>query len=39
VDTFDRQVREFYEEIGYSVFGILEGCPKGHCRYYMKKSI
>ena len=39
LDTFDWQAREFYEKNGYSVFGILEDCPKGHCRYYMMKSI
>ena len=39
LDTFDWQARGFYEKHGYSVFGTLEDCPPGHCRYYMKKSI
>ena len=39
LDTFDWQARGFYEKHGYSVFGTLEDCPKGHCRYYMKKVI
>ena len=39
LDTFDWQARAFYEKQGYSVFGTLEDCPKGHCRYYMKKVI
>lgn len=39
LDTFDWQARGFYEKNGYSVFGTLEDCPKGHCRYYMKKVI
>ena len=39
LDTFDWQARGFYEKNGYSVFGTLEDCPKGHCRYYMKKSL
>ena len=39
LDTFDWQARGFYEKQGYSVFGTLEDCPKGHCRYYMKKVI
>ena len=39
LDTFDWQARGFYEKQGYSVFGTLEDCPIGHCRYYMKKVI
>ena len=37
LDTFDFQAKEFYERQGYVVFGVLEDCPKGHCRYYLKK--
>jgi GNAT superfamily N-acetyltransferase len=37
LDTFDWQAKEFYEHLGYGVFGILENCPVGHNRYYMKK--
>lgn len=39
IDTFDFQAKEFYEKQGYEVFGTLEDCPKGHCRYYLKKTI
>ena len=39
LDTFDFQAKEFYEKNGYSVFGTLEDCPKGHVRYYLKKSL
>ena len=39
LDTFDWQAKEFYEKNGYSVFGTLEDCPQGHCRYYMKKVL
>ena len=39
LDTFDFQAKGFYEKNGYSVFGILEDCPKGHIRYYLKKSL
>ncbi len=39
LDTFDFQAKEFYEKQGYEVFGVLEDCPKGHCRYYLKKVI
>jgi GNAT superfamily N-acetyltransferase len=38
LDTFDWQAKEFYEHLGYVVFGILENCPPGHKRYYMKKE-
>lgn len=37
LDTFDFQAKEFYEKHRYEVFGILENCPKGHCRYYLRK--
>ena len=37
LDTFDWQAKEFYEHLGYAVFGILENCPPGHNRYYMQK--
>lgn len=39
LDTFDFQAKEFYENQGYEVFGTLEDCPKGHCRYYLKKML
>ena len=39
LDTFDFQARAFYEKHGYRVFGVLEDCPAGHCRYYMKKRL
>lgn len=39
LDTFDFQGKDFYLKHGFEVFGVLEDCPKGHCRYYMKKKI
>ena len=39
LDTFDFQAKDFYFKHGYEVFGTLKDCPKGHCRYYLKKSI
>ena len=39
LDTFDFQAKEFYEKHGYEVFGVLEDCPKGHCRCYLKKFL
>ena len=39
LDTFDFQAKDFYLKHGYEVFGVLEDCPKGHKRYYMKKVL
>jgi GNAT superfamily N-acetyltransferase len=39
LDTFDFQAKDFYTKHGYEVFGILEDCPVGHKRYYMKKRL
>lgn len=39
LDTFDFQAKEFYEKLGYAVFGVLEDCPRGHNRYYLKKHL
>lgn len=39
VDTFDFQALDFYIKNGYSIFGVLENCPPGHKRYYLKKDL
>ena len=39
LDTFDFQAKGLYEKLGYTVFGVLEGCPEGHCRYFMSKKL
>lgn len=39
LDTLDFQAKDFYLKQGYEVFGVLEGCPEGHKRYYLKKAI
>ena len=39
LDTFDFQAKDFYLRHGYEVFGVLEDCPEGHCRYYLKKRL
>ena len=38
-DTFDFQAKDFYLKHGYEIFGILEDCPPGHKRYYLKKNL
>lgn len=39
LDTFDFQARSFYEKLGYEVFGVLDECPPGHKRYFLKKTL
>ncbi|MBS0287494.1 MAG: GNAT family N-acetyltransferase [Proteobacteria bacterium] len=39
LDTFDFQAKDFYLKHGYEIFGVLEDCPKGHKRYYLKKIL
>jgi GNAT superfamily N-acetyltransferase len=39
LDTFDWQAKDFYLKAGYEIFGVLEACPPGHKRYYMKKIL
>ncbi len=37
LDTFDFQAREFYERLGYALFGELRDYPPGHARYFLEK--
>jgi GNAT superfamily N-acetyltransferase len=37
LDTF--QARDFYEKLGYSVFGALEDYPKGQTRTFLRKRL
>lgn len=37
LDTFDFQAKDFYLKNGFEIFGVLEDCPEGHKRYYLKK--
>lgn len=39
LDTFDFQAKDFYLKRGYEIFGVLDDCPKGHKRYYLKKVL
>lgn len=39
LDTFEFQAKNFYLKAGYEIFGVLDGCPDGYQRYYMKKSL
>ncbi|HAT2009127.1 GNAT family N-acetyltransferase [Legionella pneumophila serogroup 1] len=39
LDTFDFQAKDFYLKHGYEVFGVLDNCPSGHQRFYLKKAL
>lgn len=39
LDTFSFQARPFYEKLGYTTFGTLEGHPRGSARYFMQKRL
>lgn len=39
LDTFDFQAKDFYIKNGYEVFGVLDNCPRGHKRYFLKKYL
>lgn len=39
LDTFDFQAKDFYIKYGYEIFGVLDECPEGHKRYYLKKNL
>lgn len=39
LDTFSFQARPFYESLGYSVFGTLDGHPIGGARFFMSKRL
>jgi GNAT superfamily N-acetyltransferase len=39
VDAFSFQAGQFYEKIGFSLFGALEDCPPGHQRLFFHKRL
>ena len=39
LDTLSFQALPFYQKQGYTIFGVLEGMPEGHCRYFLKKDL
>lgn len=38
-DTYEFQAKDFYLKQGYEVFGVLDDCPEGYKRYYLKKVL
>jgi GNAT superfamily N-acetyltransferase len=39
LETHNFQARPFYERLGYEVFSTLEGCPRGHVKFFLSKSL
>ena len=39
LDTHSFQARPFYEKRGYEVFATLDDYPKGHKKFFLKKSL
>jgi GNAT superfamily N-acetyltransferase len=39
LDTFDFQALDFYQRLGYEVFGALDDFPTGHVRYFVRKRL
>ncbi len=39
LDTLDFQAKDFYLKHGYEIFGVLNDCPEGHKKYFMKKLL
>ncbi len=37
--TFTFQAQGFYEKLGYSVFGVLENCPRENARIFLRKRL
>ena len=39
LDTFAFQARDFYEKLGFTVFGTIEDHPRGSRRYFLQKRL
>jgi GNAT superfamily N-acetyltransferase len=39
LDTMSFQALGFYERHGYSVYGVLDNFPPGHCKYLLQKPL
>jgi ribosomal protein S18 acetylase RimI-like enzyme len=39
LETFSFQARPFYERLGFEVSGTVEGYPRGHVNFLMKKLL
>jgi ribosomal protein S18 acetylase RimI-like enzyme len=39
LDTHSFQAPEFYQKLGYEVFGVLDGYPRHHRHYDLRKHL
>jgi len=39
LDTYSFQAPEFYRKMGYEAFGVIDGYPSSHRKYFMKKAL
>ena len=39
LDTYSFQAPEFYRKLGYEAFGVIDGYPSSHRKYFMKKAL
>ena len=39
LDTLSFQAPDFYAKLGYEILGVLDNCPTGHQRLYLRKSL
>lgn len=39
LDTFEYQARPFYEQLGFRLFGTLEGYPPGYRQFHLAKPL
>ncbi|PLS83671.1 MAG: GNAT family N-acetyltransferase [Chloroflexi bacterium] len=39
LDTMSFQAPAFYQQHGYTIFGVLDDLPRGHQRYFLKKDL
>lgn len=39
VDTFSFLALDFYQKVGYTIFGELDNFPRGHTRYFLRKVL
>ena len=39
LDTYSFQAPDFYQRLGYEVFGVIDGYPRGYQKVFLKKRL